>query len=262
MAKDQQVRITKFSEPAPFELYLPEASGPLPLICLTPILGRLVGLEDLFFERCFARFFACRGFATALIDRPIFEFDASRGIEQIQEYLDNSISRNTKVLDSLLLEKWIDPKRVGSFGTSFGAIVNSLWAAKDSRLKVHIFSLGGGNLPEIIATSRDPLMRSYVKAIFKSKTFNRASTNHDDFKEMLRNSLRVDPLEAASSISKENVLLFLALFDHVIHLRFGLAFKKALGNPKTVFLPLGHYTTILAIPFLKREALKFFQKKL
>ena len=56
--------------------------------------------------------------------------------------------------------------------------------------------------------------------------------------------------------------MFLALFDRVIQLRYGLALRRSLGNPKTLFVPLGHYTTLLAMPFLKRRALEFFNERL
>lgn len=104
----------KFTAPSHFELFFPETPEPLPLICLTPILGRFAFLEDLFFEKRFARFFAAQGFACALMDRPMFEFLPAQGLEQIQNYLEESVERNKKVLDFILTRKEINPRRVGS----------------------------------------------------------------------------------------------------------------------------------------------------
>ena len=56
--------------------------------------------------------------------------------------------------------------------------------------------------------------------------------------------------------------MFLALFDHVIRFRYGLALWRTLGKPETVFLPLGHYASILTIPILKWKVISFFKKKL
>ncbi len=247
----------KFNEPSPFELFLPPRRGPLPLICLTPILGRLQWMEDLFFEKRFARFFASQGFACALIDRPLFEFVPHRGLEQIQDYLEESVARNKKVLDLLLAKKEIDPQRVGSFGISFGAIVNSLWAGADSRLKAHVFALAGGNLPAILVSSRDPLMRSYIQSILKGTGILK-----ENLKDHLVKAITIDPLRAARSISKESVFLLLGIFDRVIRFRYGWAFREALGKPKTRFLPLGHYGSLLAVPMIQGEVLEFFKKKL
>ena len=243
-------------EPSPYELYLPEGAGPFPLICLTPILGRLVFLKDLFFEKRFAQFFASRGFAAALIDRPIFEFNPYQGLRQIQNYLEESVQRNKKVLDVLVHRIDIDPEKIGSFGMSFGAVVNSLWAAMDPRLRAHVLALAGGNIPEIILTSRDPLMRNYLKAIIESRD------GTEDLEIDLQNSILWDPLNVCPSISRENIFLLLGIFDRVIRFRYGLDLWKAMGKPKTYFLPLGHYGTILAVPFLKGRVLKFFRQKL
>ena len=253
------MRIQKiaFQKPDPFELYLPEGTGPLPLICLTPILGRLLFLDDLFLERRFARFFASQGFAAALIERPIFEFNPARGLEQIQRYLEESVLRNEKVLDDLLARKEIDPEKIGSFGISFGAVLNSLWAASDSRLKAHVFALAGGNIPEILITSRDPLMRSYLKAIIKNVGMER-----EKLKDAFERVIRLDPLKAASSIPRESVLMILALFDRVIRFRYGQLLRQALGEPETIFLPLGHYTSLITVPLTQWKALEFFKKRL
>lgn len=246
-----------FREPSPFELYLPRGPVPFPLICLTPILGRLLFFKDLCLERRFARFFASQGFAAALIDRPIFEFNPARGLEQIQRYLEESVLRNEKVLDDLLGRKEIEPNKIGSFGISFGAVLNSLWAQADSRLKAHVFALAGGNLPEILITSRDPLMRSYLKAIIKS-----VGREGEELRAAFEKVIRLDPLKAAPSIPRENVFMILALFDRVIPFRYGRLLRQALGEPETLFLPLGHYTSLMTIPLTKWKALEFFKKKL
>ena len=251
------IRKKDFLKPSPLELYLPGGKGPFPLVCLTPILGRLGFLVDLFMERRFARFFASHGLATAVIERPIFEFHPGRGLEQIQDYLDESVERSIKALDFLLRQEEIRPDAVVSFGISFGSVVNVLWAAKDARLKAHVFALTGGNIAEIIVTSRDPLMRAYYKDLVKGTGLKGL-----ELKSALEKAIHSDPIESAGALSRERVLMLLGVFDHVIPFRYGLALRQALGNPETIFLPLGHYPALLATPFLKWRALAFFQKKL
>lgn len=246
-----------FTVPSPFDLYLPKHPKDPPFICITPLLGRIFFFKDLLWESYFARFFASHGFGAALIHRPIFTFDPEQGLEQIAEYLRESVSRNQKVLDFLSARKEVDRERVGDFGISFGAIVNCLWAARDPRLKAHVFALGGGNLAQIFMTSRDWLMRSYFKDAIKKMEGNKKY-----LKIELEKLLHPDPLEVCHSIPKESVLMVLALFDRVIGFRYGLQMRHALGNPKTILLPLGHYTSIPAIPFLQWRALDFFKKRL
>lgn len=250
------VQKLSFAKPSPFELYLPQGPAPLPLICMNPILGRLIFLEDLFFERRFAHFFASNGLAAVLIDRPLFQFNPGHGLEQIQDYLETSVSRSKAVLDSLSGRGEIDFERLGTFGISFGAVVNALWAAQDSRLRAHVFALVGGNLPEVFVTSRDPLMRSYVQSVQKGTGIEKKN-----LKACFERALGPDPLKSVSSLSREDILMILAIFDRVIHFRYGLVLWRALRKPKTLFVPLGHYTSILAIPFLKGQILDFFKLK-
>lgn len=252
-----RVRRRNFLKPSRLELYLPQGGGPFPLVCLTPLLGRLGFLEDLFMERCFARFFAGRALATAVIERPLFEFNPARGLEQIQAYLDEAVARSARALDFLLTLEEIRPDRIASFGISFGSVVNVLWASRDPRLKAHVFALTGGNLAEIIVTSRDPLMRAYVKDLVKGTGLKGA-----ELKSALEKAIWLDPLQAAGALSRESVLMLLGIFDRVIRFRSGLQLRRALGNPETVFVPLGHYPILLLTPFLKRKALAFFQRKL
>ncbi len=237
-------------------LYMPEGTGPFPLICQTPLLGRLGFLEDLFFEKKIALYFAKKGFACAILNRPIFEYDPGRDLTQLSHYIETSIRRNEESLDDLLKNPSIDSNRVGTFGMSFGSIINSLWAARDKRLKAHVFALPGADIAEIFMTSGDPLMRSYREAAIRH-----SGLADKKLSDKLRSVFKQDPLHFSADIPQDAALIILAVFDRVIKFDLGLKFKRALGNPKTFYLPLGHYTSILTIPFLRYAAVRFFNKK-
>ncbi len=257
MVKEKIPQQIHFEKPFPFDLCLPEGTGPFPLVCITPLLGRLILFEDLCLERWFARFFAQHGLAAAVMARPIFEFNPAHGLEQLQKYLEQSVERNREILNFLMLHKQIEPEKIGSLGISFGAVVNSLWAGSDPRLKAHVLALGGGNLADIFVTSRDPLMRSYLAAALRNQ-----HCGPEELKTRLEKIFLSDPLKIAAALPKEKILMVLALFDRVIRFPCGKAFRRALGNPETVFLPLGHYTAILSAPFLRWKMLRFFEGKL
>ncbi len=257
MVKKKIPQQIHFEKPFPFDLYLPEGKGPFSLVCITPLLGRLMLFEDLSLERWFACFFAKRGMAAAVMARPIFEFNPARGLEQLQEYLDQSVNRNREILNVLMAQERIDAQKIGSLGISFGAVVNLLWAGTDPRLKAHVLALGGCHLADIFVTSRDPLMRSHFEAALRSQ-----DCKPEELKARLEKIFLTDPLKIAADLSKEKILMVLAVFDRVIRFEFGLSLRKALGKPETVFLPLGHYTAILSAPFLRWKMLRFFEEKL
>ena len=237
-------------------LYLPEGPGPFPLICQTPLLGRLQFLEDLFFEKRIAAYFARKGFACAILHRPIFEYNPNADLTQLALHIETSIQNNQTTLEEILKNPKIDSTRIGTFGMSFGSIINSLWAARNSQLKAHVFALPGADIAEIFMTSQDPLMRSYQKDAVKY-----SGLKENELLNKLKTIFKQDPLHFAGEISSGSCLIILAIFDRVVRFNLGLKFKKSLGNPKTLYLPLGHYTSILAIPFLRYAAAKFFTRK-
>lgn len=245
-----------FHEPHPFELFSPALSPESALIVMTPLLGRLVFLDDLQLERFFARRLASAGFHTALIHRPFFSYLPERGLEQIADYMEDAVSRNEAIYQSLLKTGSFSPERTGTFGISFGAIVNALWAGRQKQLSAHVFALAGGNLPEIFVTSRDPLMRQYLK-----ETCRLSGKDPGTLRRELKEVFRFDPLDAAAAVDRKSVLMVIALLDRIVRTRFGLALRKALGNPETVFLPFGHVFSILAAPLLLNRALNFYHRR-
>ena len=245
-----------FSKPYPFEIFLPQGPGPFPAIFITPLLGRIAVLEDLYFERKFARFFAENGLASIVIGRPIFEYASSRGLEQIQSYIEESLERNRGVLKHVLQESWIDKRKLGSFGMSFGSIINTLWAASEKQLRVNVFAMGGGNLPEIFMKSQDPLMKSYRNAAQTHSGLSLAA-----LKNNLKSIFQPDPLSVAPSIAREQTLLILGRWDRVVPIQHGRELQAAMNHPETILLPAGHYLSLLAFPFIRHSVLKFFKIK-
>ena len=58
------------------------------------------------------------------------------------------------------------------------------------------------------------------------------------------------------------LLLFLAQFDRTIGRANSIRLRRALGHPTTVFLPTGHYTSYLLLPYIQYESVRFFKKRL
>lgn len=242
----------------PYELFLPaRASAPYPLVLILPVLGRILFLPDLWIEKGIARFFARNGFAAAVIRRDFFCFQPGQGIEQVGQYLAEAVKRARESLDTLLQRPDIHGGTVVSLGISFGGLINVLLAASEPRIKACVFALAGGNVPEIITTSRDPLVSAYRRDILKG-----LKLDSERFTKNLRASLREEPLDAAQAIPAEKTLMIISKLDRVVFPRYALALWEALHKPETIFLPVGHYFAILLIPYLQRKALEFFRKKL
>jgi len=240
-----------------YELFLPRQEGPHPLIVISPALGRVFFLPDLFFEKQMARFFTKHGFATAVVHRDFFNIEREGGLGQVDRYLEDSVGKIKKSFDELVQREDIDKNRVVSLGVSFGGMVNILFAAREPRIKAHVFALAGANIPEILTTSRDPLVRLYCHQILDVCGLGR-----EEFVRSLKASLQNEPFESARKIEPDSVLMIIARFDHVVLPIYSKLLWEALRKPETLFLPVGHYFTILLLPYLERKALEFFRRKL
>ncbi len=239
-----------------YELKLPNQKPPFPLILVLPILGRLLFLPDFFIERKIARFFQKRGFAAAILKRDFFEYHPRQGLEQVGAYIAGTVKLAKATLSEVLKNPAIDSRHAGSVGISFGAMINVLLAAEDPRLKACVVALGGGRIPEILTTSCDPLVKSYCRTLLDGMTLSKEALVCQ-----LSECLQEEPLKAAPAVDPKKVLMIIAKKDKVVLPRYSSALREALKNPETIFLPLGHYTSLLALPYLNRKALAFFKKK-
>ncbi len=232
------------------------ASSPRPAVVVIPMLGRLGPLPDLAVERWVAAFFARRGFAAVVLKRPFFQWDARAGLDQVDRYLAGMVERAERAAERLARVDGVDAGWVGSLGISFGAVVSAL-LSRSPRFSAHVVALGGANLGKVLASSRDPLVRSYFQELLTVTGLPREA-----LVARLKEVFVHDPLHAGPAISTDRILTIRAAFDRVVRPCYGKALWAALGRPREVLLPLGHYTALLVLPVLLRIALRFFRSTL
>ena len=238
--------------PLVLDYYLPTGKGPFPLILISPILGGKYRVE-----RSLAEFVVKRGFAVLLVHRKQLRLLPDEGLEQIEEYLRTSVIRLRMALDWVETQKEIDAERIGTLGMSLGGILNVVLAGVDKRAKVHVIAMAGGNLADVICYTHVKAVRQYRNQFMK-----RQGLTLEGLRQRLRKTLRTDPMHFAHWVASDNVLLFVAWFDMVIGRKYSRKLAKALGNPETFYFPLGHYSSLLTIPFVRIRALHFFEEKL
>ena len=78
----------------------------------------------------------------------------------------------------------------------------------------------------------------------------------------LRESITCEPLAFAPAIDPSRVLLVIAAFDHVVPARKGWELRRKLGNPRTIQLCGGHYTSVVHVPYLRGVSARFLAEKL
>jgi dienelactone hydrolase len=225
--------------------------GPRPLVLLSPILG-----SDTDFVEGFAEAFAERGWHAAIVRRPKIAYDPERPLSQVEDGMRVAVMRQRRALDWFLARDDVDPARVGSFGISAGGILGSIVAAADDRYAAHVLCLAGGPLADVLVDTSEKGLRKLVDRAMEREGMRRAEIRDALFRE-----IRTDPVGLAHRVDPAKVLLFLARFDETVPTRCGRALWRAMGEPEMVMVPLGHYTSVLLLPWVRGRTVDFLEER-
>jgi hypothetical protein len=167
-----------------------------------------------------------------------------------------AVSRQRQVVDAFLASGRADAQRLATFGISAGAILNAVTAGADGRFAAHVFALAGGPLADVLVESDEGSLERLV-----AKAVECEGAPEERLRERLRETIRSDPVALASRVRREDVLMFVARFDRAVPTRWQKTLWRALGEPERVDLPLGHYTSILALPWVRSRTVSFLERR-
>lgn len=235
-----------------FDIYLPKGkSGKKPLIIISPILGGNMIVD------IFAKYFAKHGYVAVIVYRKKSFYDESFGeTEQVEKYLRSSVIRLRQAVDWLETQPEVDPDRIGAFGISYGAILHSVLAAIEPRIKTHILAMPAGDLPDVIMECPDGGVRKLVKYLEK------LDWPREKIYYSLQNTIVTDPIRFAPYVNKNKIMMFAALFDRIVGTPRTFKLWNEMGRPKLKTIPLGHYGGLLVYPYLRWSSLQFFRSRL
>ena len=236
------------------DLYQPKnlsESGKRPAILISPILGGTMVVD------LFAKHYAKHGFVAAIVHREEIFWNKHQGIEQIEDYLRMSIIRIRQALDWLVSQPDIDEDRIGAFGISYGAIMHSMLAAIDSRVKYHILAMPAAPLSDVIVHCPDRAIKRLIPVAMEQY-----NDTIEGLHVRLQNTIITDPLLLREGIDPNRIYFYIALFDRIVGTRRSFQQWRAFGKPKLKILPFGHYGGILALPLLQYQTRKIFERQL
>jgi hypothetical protein len=117
--------------------------------------------------------------------------------------------------------------------------VNTL--AQEPLVRAGFFVMAGGGLPEILRDSQDGDLVRFRERAFEAKLF----TDGEDLVRQARAYTDpIDPLTWAHRLAPEQVLLISARYDRVIAYERTEALWRALGRPRWLEVPTGHYQLV------------------
>lgn len=234
------------------DYYELKSEGKFPTLLVSPILEGNYTLA-----KNFSKYFASNGFNCALVYRSKGLTTVYPDADSIECLLRQTVIKNRRVIDWLTEQKKVDSEKLGSFGLSLGGILNSITAAIEPRLKCNVIMLAGGGIADVICGSKTPEVRNIKKAIMKNKGISSKELHKDLLKK-----INSDPVKLAKFIDARGVLMYIALFDWVIPTNCGKRLWRAVGKPEVIYLPCGHYTSVLTVPYARYQSLKFLKRVL
>jgi len=231
--------------------YHPDNDGPRSKrgIVVLPIQGGEYEVSTLFAES-----FAKKGYQVLRFERRAEWLEADRDVAALGPL---ALQYRRDILRGIKV--WLSagpgsPKRLGLFGVSMGAMTGVGVAAREPRIETSVFCIGGANLADILMTANDEEVNQYRKDLAA-----RLGVSEPELRPMLAAAL--DPYDSARDASKvaANRTLFIAArFDAVVRWRNSVRLWEALGRPKRVVLPTGHYSAVVFVPYIRIAARRWF----
>jgi dienelactone hydrolase len=223
---------------------------PAPAILILPIMGgRTYPLESFF-----ANGFAHHGYHALVVHRPDLK-EEIRDLADIDTLLRASLHDTRRIIDWLERQPEVDAKRLGLFGISLGAIRGVMVLGLEPRLRAAVLGLPGGDLPYIATHSEDRNLRRA-----RDKILAKNQLTVEEGEQRLREAITCEPLTIAPAVDPSRVLLVIAAFDKVVPASKGWELRRKMGNPQTVQLCGGHYSSVVHVPYLRGVASRFFEQ--
>ena len=225
-------------EPRRAHWQLPAGPGPHPTVLVFPIrAGNHVVSEAL------AKALVNRGYAAIWLERrrSLFGADDDREPGDFDAFaadLSDFVLDARRLIGWLATQPQVDPERLATAGVSLGGILAATTLALEPRVQAGFFVMAGGGLAEILGESEDGDVVHFRERGVAAGAFR-------DGRELVQKARGytdpVDPLTWASRIDPARVLLVSARFDRVISPERTRVLWEAMGRPRWLVVPTGHY---------------------
>jgi hypothetical protein len=233
------------------DYYAPRGGGRKPVVVVLPISG---GGYDL--EKYVSGYFTRHGWAAVIVHRRRLPREPLNG-EELNTVLRQSIIDARRAMDWIETRPELDAARIGVFGVSMGGIRAAILTPVDPRVKAAVLGLAGGDIPYVLRHSAEPGIARRRERILKE-----FHLTPGDLEERFRAGFVCDPIALAPCVPRDRVLLVLACCDRVVPIRKGRELRQKMGRPETIFLPTGHYSALLCLPYLRHQSYKFLRRNI
>jgi len=232
------------------DFYAQKKAGKFATILILPVAN---GID--FCARGFARHFASNGFNCAIVHNRDIKIKNIQNAEYVEDYLRQTVLDSRQILDYLIERKEVDSNKFGCLGMSLGGIRASIVSGVDERIKCCVIGLAGGSMVDIAFLSELKEVKRYIRGLVER------GISAETIRAEVSDKIITDPLKLAEYADARETLMYVAMFDRVIHRKCGDNLWEAAGKPETVYFFSGHFTSLLFLPYAEHDSLNFFKKK-
>jgi len=232
------------------DFYVQKKAGKFPTILVLPIAN---GID--FCAKGFARRFASNGLNCAIIHNRDIDIEDIQNAEQVEDYLRQTVLDSRQILDYLAERKEVDSNKFGCLGMSLGGVRATIVSAVDERIKCCVIGLAGGSMVDIAFLSELKEVKEYIRGLVDR------GISLDTIRAEVSDKIVTDPLKLVKYTDARETLMYIAMFDRVIHRKCGDKLWEAAGKPEAEYILSGHFTSLLFLPYAEWDSLNFFKKK-
>lgn len=232
------------------DYYMQKKKSRFPTVLILPILE---GVE--FSVKSFARRFASHGFNCAIVHNRKVALEDAQSADEIEDYFRQTVLDYRQVIDYLVAREEVDKDRLGCLGLSLGGIRASMLSGVDERLKCIVIGLAGGSIADIAILSGEADIRNRMKELVTM------GADSEMVHAELSEKVVTDPLRLAPHADARDVLMFIAMFDRIVPRKCCDQLWKSYGKPEVIYLPSGHYSSFVFLPYAVGKSLDFFEEK-
>jgi len=238
-------------EQARFHVLLPEGP-PRPVVLVLPILA---GGDEL--TRAIARRLVARGFAAVWCERVAAALRPPQRGAELEQLFRRTVVQNRMLLAWLRSCPRVRGSEVCALGVSMGGMVGTVLSAVEPELCAAALVIAGADLPDLVVHSEEGRVRAWLDWRAAVDGLSPSGVEAE-----LRRQLRSDPAALARFIPTDKVFLVAATLDDVIPKRNRTLLWEALGRPRRLEIPLGHYSMAMALDTVLGQVADFFTTRL
>jgi dienelactone hydrolase len=232
------------------DYYMQKKKGRFPTVLILPVLE---GID--ISAKSFAGHFASHGFNCAIVHNRKAAPEDAQSANELEDYFRQTVLDYRQTLDYLVGREEVDTSKLGCLGLSFGGIRASMLSGVDERLKCTVIGLAGGSIADIAVLSGERDIRNRMKELVTM------GADSEMVHAELSDKVVTDPLRLAPHADARDILMFIAMFDRVVPRECCDRLWESCGKPEVIYLPSGHYTSFLYLPYAVCKSLDFFEEK-